>query len=80
MFPALTEKSIDAMLDLCEDTNVDIRKQAIKDLPVLCKDQHIKNLRRKLKALPGGETLIQTVYGSGYRLDDLEPPTRYGHG
>ena len=27
MFPALTERSIDAMLDLCEDSNVDIRKQ-----------------------------------------------------
>ncbi len=26
------------MLDLCEDPAVDIRKQAIKDLPTLCRD------------------------------------------
>ena len=27
LFPALAEQSIDAMLDLCEDVSVDIRKQ-----------------------------------------------------
>ena len=27
LFPTLEESSIDAMLDLCEDPNVDIRKQ-----------------------------------------------------
>ena len=27
LFPDLTEQSIDSMLDLCEDNNVDIRKQ-----------------------------------------------------
>jgi len=37
-FPDLTDKSIDAILDLCEDENVDIRKQAVKDLPTLCRD------------------------------------------
>lgn len=31
-------------------------------------DQHIKNLRRKLK--PHADELIQTVYGVGYRLDE----------
>ena len=34
----MADKSIDAMLDLLEDTQVDIRKQAIKDLPTLCRD------------------------------------------
>ena len=29
-FPEQSEPSIDAMLDLCEDINVEIRKQAIR--------------------------------------------------
>jgi len=37
-FPDLTDRSIDAILDLCEDDNVDIRKQAVKDLPTLCRE------------------------------------------
>jgi len=37
-FPDLNDRSIDAILDLCEDDNVDIRKQAVKDLPTLCRD------------------------------------------
>ncbi|XP_077518034.1 apoptosis inhibitor cassowary [Amblyomma americanum] len=37
-FPHLAEKAIDAQLDLCEDGDVAIRKQAIKDLPSFCKD------------------------------------------
>lgn len=37
-FPHLAEKAIDAQLDLCEDADVAIRKQAIKDLPSFCKD------------------------------------------
>ena len=33
-------------------------------------DAHVSSLRRKLAAVPGGSTkLIQTVYGSGYRLN-----------
>ena len=33
-------------------------------------DAHVSSLRRKLSAVPGGSSkLIQTVYGSGYRLD-----------
>ena len=33
-------------------------------------DAHVSSLRRKLSAAPGGSSkLIQTVYGSGYRLD-----------
>lgn len=37
-FPTLADSAIDASLDLCEDENVQIRRQAIKDLPLLCKD------------------------------------------
>ncbi|MCA9987048.1 MAG: response regulator transcription factor, partial [Anaerolineales bacterium] len=32
-------------------------------------DQHIKNLRRKLRQAGGAGKLIETVYGLGYRLD-----------
>lgn len=45
-FPEQSEPSIDAMLDLCEDINVEIRKQAIKDLPNLCKDNNKTNLAK----------------------------------
>ncbi|KAI4489840.1 hypothetical protein M0804_004022 [Polistes exclamans] len=37
-FPKLADQAIDAHLDLCEDEDMAIRKQAIKDLPTLCKD------------------------------------------
>jgi hypothetical protein len=37
-FPALFDRSLDAMMDLCEDTDVNIRKQAVKDMPALCRD------------------------------------------
>jgi len=45
-FPEQSEQSIDAMLDLCEDVSVDIRKQAIKDLPNLCRDNNKTNLAK----------------------------------
>ena len=37
-FPNLGNDALDAILDLCEDEDIDIRKQAIKDLPILCRD------------------------------------------
>ena len=37
-FPNLANHALDAILDLCEDEDIDIRKQAIKDLPILCGD------------------------------------------
>lgn len=37
-FPELENETIDAMFDLCEDDDVLIRKQAIKDLVSVCKD------------------------------------------
>jgi len=38
-FPNLGDASLDAILDLCEDDDVTIRKQAIKDLPMMCRDR-----------------------------------------
>jgi two-component system alkaline phosphatase synthesis response regulator PhoP len=35
-------------------------------------DQHIKNVRRKLKDAVGNLPIIQTIYGVGYRLDEVE--------
>ncbi len=35
-------------------------------------DSHIKNLRRKIEPNPRQPTFIQTVYGVGYRLADVE--------
>ena len=37
-------------------------------------DQHIKNVRRKLKETVGDVTIISTIYGVGYRLDEVELP------
>ena len=37
-------------------------------------DQHIKNVRRKLKEAVGDVTIINTIYGVGYRLDEVELP------
>ena len=32
-------------------------------------DSHIKNLRRKLAALPDGADIVQSIYGVGYRVE-----------
>ena len=37
-------------------------------------DQHIKNVRRKLKEAVGDIPIIHTIYGVGYRLDEVELP------
>jgi two-component system alkaline phosphatase synthesis response regulator PhoP len=42
-------------------------------------DQHIKNLRRKLKKAGGQTDLIQTVYGVGYRLEAAAGPGGASH-
>lgn len=45
-FPSLADAAIDASLDLCEDENIQIRRQAIRDLPLLCKDtkEHVPKI------------------------------------
>ena len=37
-------------------------------------DQHIKNVRRKLKEVAGQVAIINTIYGVGYRLDEVNLP------
>ncbi|CAB3252300.1 unnamed protein product [Arctia plantaginis] len=37
-FPNLADQATEALFDLCQDYDSAIRKQAIKDLPTLCKD------------------------------------------
>uniref|UniRef100_A0A182NAY7 Apoptosis inhibitor 5/fibroblast growth factor 2-interacting factor 2 n=1 Tax=Anopheles dirus TaxID=7168 RepID=A0A182NAY7_9DIPT len=37
-FPDLAELAIESQLDLCEDEDTQIRRQAIKDLPQLCRE------------------------------------------
>ena len=37
-------------------------------------DQHVKNLRRKIRQAGGPPTMIETVYGVGYRLDSPIDP------
>ncbi|XP_031572790.1 apoptosis inhibitor 5-like [Actinia tenebrosa] len=44
-FPKLQDQAIDALLDLCEDEDIAIRKQTIKDFPKLCQDE-IEHLPR----------------------------------
>jgi len=36
-------------------------------------DTHIRNLRRKIEPDPDAPTIIQTVYGVGYRLAGEKP-------
>lgn len=45
-FSNLTEKAIEASLDLCEDEDIQIRRLAIKELPNLCKDakEHVSRM------------------------------------
>ncbi len=51
------------LLDQLHDDN-----RAVTDRTV---DAHVKNLRQKLESVrSGGETLIQSVYGVGYRMED----------
>ena len=42
-------------------------------------DKHMKNLRRKLKKAGGESSLIQTVYGVGYRLEAAPAGGGAGH-
>ncbi|KAK7098622.1 apoptosis inhibitor 5-like [Littorina saxatilis] len=52
-FPGLARETINALFDLCEDADVMIRKQAIKDLPSLCRicPQHTAQIAEALSQL-----------------------------
>lgn len=44
-FPNVSDEALNALFDLCEDADVEIRKQVIRDLPTICKD-HVENVSK----------------------------------
>uniref|UniRef100_A0A1B6D2U6 Apoptosis inhibitor 5/fibroblast growth factor 2-interacting factor 2 n=1 Tax=Clastoptera arizonana TaxID=38151 RepID=A0A1B6D2U6_9HEMI len=76
-FPSLADQAIDALLDLCEDEDMSIRKQAIKDLPNLCKDtkEHTQKIADILAQLLQSEDAseLSIVSSSLMTLLKLEP-------
>ncbi len=49
------------LLDAVSDRDKDVFDRSV--------DSHIKNLRRKLSAASGGEEIIHSIYGVGYRVE-----------
>lgn len=39
--------------------------------PIETIDSHVKNLRRKLELLDNEKTFIRSIYGLGYRWDEV---------
>ncbi|XP_063636270.1 apoptosis inhibitor 5 [Cydia splendana] len=76
-FPNLAEQAIEAQFDLCEDDDVAIRKQAIKDLPTLCKDhkEHTQRIADILAQLLQSEdaTEINIVHNSLVTIVKSDP-------
>lgn len=52
-FPKLEHTAINALFDLCEDDDIMIRKQAIKDLPTICRaaTEHVPKISEALAQL-----------------------------
>nr|ACO13045.1 Apoptosis inhibitor 5 [Lepeophtheirus salmonis] len=76
-FPELANESLDAILDLCDDDDINIRKQAIKDLPLLCREEMKEFLPKIADVLsqllqtddPGELHIIQNSLVSLFRKD-----------
>lgn len=75
-FPDLSSEALDAILDLCEDEDVNIRKQAIKDMPILCRElkEYLPKITDILCQLlhtgdPGELQVLQTSLMSLFRKD-----------
>lgn len=75
-FPKLQENAIDAMLDLCEDEDNMIRRQAIKGLPDLCKDtpEHLPRIADVLTQLlqsedPAELTIVKNALTSLFKME-----------
>ncbi|KAK2565495.1 Apoptosis inhibitor 5-A [Acropora cervicornis] len=75
-FPKLQENAIDAMLDLCEDEDNMIRRQAIKGLPDLCKDtpEHLPRIADVLTQLLQSEdptelTIVKNALTSLFKME-----------
>ncbi|XP_068671795.1 apoptosis inhibitor 5-like [Montipora foliosa] len=81
-FPKLQENAIDAMLDLCEDEDNMIRRQAIKGLPDLCKDtpEHLPRIADVLTQLLQSEdpTELSIVRNALTSLFKMEPKGTIG--
>ncbi len=63
-------QSMDALLDLCEDPQVDIRKQAIKDLPTLCRDNktNLPKITDVLTQVTVSSPPSRTLGGGGHSM------------
>lgn len=75
-FPKLQENAIDAMLDLCEDEDNTIRRQAIKGLPDLCKDtpEHLPRIADVLTQLlqsedPAELAIVRNALTSLFKME-----------
>ena len=55
--------SRDQLLDILYDDHRVVTDRTI--------DSHVKNLRRKLESLDNEKTFIRSIYGLGYRWDDV---------
>lgn len=56
------------------DQLLDVMHADLRDVTDRAVDSHIRNLRRKLDDLGSGASCIYSVYGAGYRFEELESP------
>lgn len=64
------------LLDKCgkvysRTTLLDVLHEDDRDISDRTVDTHIKNLRHKLQKIAGGKEIIQSVYGVGYRIENV---------
>jgi hypothetical protein len=76
-FPKLSDDALNALFDLCEDADVEIRKQVIRDLPTICKD-NVDNVSKITDILVQllityDQTELQLVHSSLVTLGKLSP-------
>ncbi|XP_050672661.1 apoptosis inhibitor 5 isoform X2 [Leptidea sinapis] len=76
-FPSLAEQAIEAQFDLCEDDDIAIRKQAIKELPTMCKTskEHTQRIADILAQLLQSEdqTEVNVVTNSLLAVLKIDP-------
>ncbi|CAH0388790.1 unnamed protein product [Bemisia tabaci] len=75
-FPNLVDQALEAQFDLCEDEDISIRKQAIKDLPSLCKDnkEQVPKIADILAQLlqaedPTERSVVQSSFMTLFKVD-----------
>lgn len=76
-FPKLADDVINAFIDLCKDENIEIRREAVRDLPLLCKDtmEHIPKIGKMLAKLlvVDDQQDLQQVYMSLQQIFKFDP-------